>query len=71
MAEQDKTPNLLERVISKIRELIRKVYGLKFSDIDIANLLAKNKSVLKSQPKPDDFDSYNFKCTKKGWKGKM
>jgi hypothetical protein len=59
MAELDQSPTLLDKVIAKIRELIRKVYKLSYSDSEIRKLLAESKERLKAEPNPNDYTNAN------------
>lgn len=44
LAETNSNPGLLDRIIAKVRELLRQVYpSLKWTDADIAGLLAKSR----------------------------
>lgn len=44
LAETNSNPGLLDRIIAKVRELLRKIYpSLKWTDADIAGLLAKSR----------------------------
>jgi hypothetical protein len=59
-AEKDNKPNFIQKAISEIKALIRKIFGIKYSDKDIDVLLAKSRDYLarnrekptKGKPKP-------------------
>jgi len=56
MAEKDINPTLLNRVISKIRELLRNIFKVDFTPSDIHSLLRESKKNLEKQAKPKGKD---------------
>lgn len=59
LAEGYKRPNMLNRVVAKVRDLLRQKFGLNYSRADIMYLLSKSEDyyIMKAEPNPADFST--------------
>jgi hypothetical protein len=49
MAENDVNPSLLQRILAKIREAIRKLFGISYSENDVYDMLRRSADNLRKQ----------------------
>ena len=68
-AEKDQKPNVVQKAVSKVRELLRNFFNLKYNQNDINNLLQKNREYLRKGANPvstgQETTNSQFKAEKK------
>lgn len=61
MAEKDVKPNFIQRAISRIKALLRKLFNIKYSDNDIKDLLVRSKEYLEKNRENIKGEEASFK----------